>query len=625
MVGASLLALGMPNVIAGEAPELHSQVEAGKLPPLQQRIPEQPYIFQPVNEVGTYGGTWRRAILGGGDQHAILRVIGYHNLVRWNRTWTKVEPFVAESYDISPDAKTFTFHLRKGMKWSDGKPFTADDIMFWYNDVLMNKALTPAIDPLWTAGGKPMVVTKVDDETVNFQFAAPYATFINRIADGFGAPPTLYPAHYLKQFHIKYNPDGIKALIAKTPGVSDWIGLFNSKISPTWTVGYWQNTDLPTLHPWVLTTGYGAGNRIVAVRNPYYFGVDTAGNQLPYIDKITWDQVQDQQTLLLKAIGGEIDYELRWINDPNNKSVISQNAKSANYRLFDVGDSSANQPTFYFNLTSKDPVKRKVFDDKQFRIALSYAINRQEVLDLVYLGQGTISQAAPRKDSPFYVERLANQYTEFDPDKANKILDEAGYDKRSPDGWRLGPDGKPISFVIQVAQGGGYWKDIGIDAQYRLVDRSLMTTALIGNDYDAYEWDSPGGESDAITDPRGYFPFNTTVIFIAPLWAEWFMNSNTGEKPPADIVKQMELYRTIDSIPDEQARIDTMKQVLNMSADEFYSIGIRQPPPGFGIAKNNFCNIVDPLPMSGPLWRPAPESVQFFMNPSGPCPEVKGQ
>ena len=120
-----------------------------------------------------------------------------------------------------------------------------------------------------------------------------------------------------------------------------------------------------------------------------------------------------------------------------------------------------------------------------------------------------------------------------------------------------------------------------------------------------------------ITDPRGYFPFNKTVIFIAPLWAEWFMSPSTGEKPPAEIVEQMELYRTIDTLPDPQKRIERMKEVLEISADQFYSIGIRQPPTGFGIAKKTMHNVLDPLPMAGPLWRPAPETVQFYFAKDG--------
>lgn len=624
LLGGLLACLGIASAEGGEAPQLQARVEAGELPPLEERLPANPYVMEVVESIGQYGGTWRRAILGGGDQHNILRTIGYHNLVRWNRDWSAVEPLVAESFEISEDAKTFTFKLREGHKWSDGEPFTADDIMFWYEDVLMNEELTPAVDPLWTVGGEPMVVEKIDDTTVAFKFAAPYATFIDRIADGFGAPPTIYPKHYLEQFHNSYNAEGIPDLIAQTPGASDWVSLFNAKVAPTWTVGYWQNTELPTLHPWQLMAPYSGTSRVVAERNPYYFGVDPEGNQLPYIDEIVYDQVEDTEVLLLKALNGEIDYQLRHINDPNNKAVISENAERGGYRLFDVGVASANQPTMYLNLTHTDPVKREIFQNRDFRVALSQAIDREEVVDLIYLGQGTISQSAPREGSPFYIERLAKQYTEFDPDLANQLLDEAGFAEKNADGWRLGPDGQPIEFVIMVSAGDGrvetaelvaeYWQDVGINAQFRQVDRSLMTTSLIGNDYDAYVWDSPGGLTDAITDPRGYFPFNKTVIFIAPLWAEWYMNPANGEEPPPEVVEQMELYRTIDTLANQEERIARMKEVLEKSADYFYSIGIRQPPAGFGIAKTTMKNVLDPLPMAGPLWRPSPETVQFYFD-----------
>ena len=614
----------LPALAFEQAPMLKAKVEAGTLPPVDERLPKVPYVYQVVDRIGDYGGTWRRVIRGGGDQHNFVRVIGYNNLVRWDRDWKEVQPHIAQSVETNAESTVFTFHLREGMRWSDGQPFTADDIMFWYEDVLLNKDLTKGIDPLWASPtGTPVKVAKVDDETVTFTFDAPYATFLDRIAYGFGAPPTLYPKHYLKQFHIKYNPDGIPALIKAQQGIEDWVGLFNSKVAPTWTVGYWQNPDLPTLNPWVLTNAYGQATRIIAERNPYYFGVDPEGNQLPYIDRIVYDQVEDDEVVLLKALNGEIDYQLRHINNPENKAVILQNREKGDYRLFEVQDSSANQPTIYFNLTSTDPVKREIFNNKDFRIALSQAIDRDQIIDVVYLGQGAASQAAPRPESPFYVERLAKQYLDYDPDQANAILDKAGFDKRDGDGWRLGPDGKPIAFVIMATPGDGRtetmdivvkeWQDIGINAQYRQVDRSLMTTSLIGNDYDGYIWDSPGGLGDSITDPRGFLPFNTTVIFIAPLWAEWNMNPANGQEPPPDVKKQLELYNSIDSLADPQARIDRMKEVLNMAADQFYSIGIRQPPNGFGIARNQFKNILDPQPYAGPLWRPAPDTAQFFI------------
>ncbi len=604
-----------------QAPIFDPLVESGELPPVEQRLPADPYVEDVEERVGDYGGTWRRAIRGGGDQHNMVRTIGYHNLVRWSRDWSEVQPHIAKDVQVNDDSTEFTFTLREGMKWSDGTPFTADDIMFWYEDVLTNPELTPGIDPLWTVGGEPVVVEKVDDETVVFKFTKPYATFLDRIAYGFGAPPTLYPRHYLEQFHKDYNPD-IQTLIDETDGVDDWVGLFNSKIGPTWTKTYWQNPELPTLHGWRLTNAYGEAQRIIAERNPYYWKVDPEGNQLPYIDRVVYDQVEDNEVILLKALNGEIDYQLRHINNPTNKAVLFDNQEVGDYRFFDVQSSSANQPTVYLNLSHPDPVKREIFNNKDFRIGLSHAIDREEILDLVYFGQGETSQAAPRPESPFYVERLAKQFTEFDPDLANEHLDMAGYDQLDSDGYRLGPDGEPISFVILTYDGGGraetmeliqqYWQDVGINAQFRPVDRAFMMTTLIGNEHDGYIWDSPGGLSDSITDPRGFLPFNKTVIHIAPLWAEWVMNPETGEEPPAEIVEQVELYRTIDSISDPQQRIDTMKQVLEMSADQFYSIGIRQPPSGFGIARNNIKNIIDPLPLSGPLWHPSPNTVQFF-------------
>jgi len=602
---------------------LNERVDAGTLAPLEQRLPVTPYVYEVEERIGDYGGTWRRAIRGGGDQHNLVRTIGYHNLVRWNRQWTAVEPHVAQSVEASDDAKTFTFTLREGMRWSDGEPFTADDVLFWYEDVLLNEELTPGIDPLWTVGGEPVRVEKLDDYKVAFHFDAPYATFLDRIAYGFGAPPTTYPKHYLSQFHQKYNAEGIAELIAAEPAADDWVGLFNKKMALPWTVGYWQNADIPSLNPWVLTNAYGTANRVIAERNPFYFGVDPEGNQLPYIDRVVYDQVEENEVVLLKALNGEIDYQLRHISNPDNKKVILDGQESGDYRLFAVASSAANLPTIYFNLTSTDPVKREIFNNKDFRIALSHAIDREEIVDVIYLGDGVISQAAPREGSPFYNERLAKQYTEFNPELAEELLDKAGYDERDEDGWRKGPDDNPISFVVLATPGDGRvetmelvveaWQDVGINAQFRQVDRSLMTTSLIGNEHDAYVWDSPGGMGDAITDPRGFLPFNKTVIFIAPLWAEWNMNPANGEEPPEAIRKQLELYRTIDTIADPQGRIDRMREVLDMSAEQFYSIGIRQPGDGFGIAKNSMRNILDPQLMAGPLWRPAPDTAQFFI------------
>ena len=240
-----------------QAPMLQAEVDAGKLPPLEQRLPKDPLVFETVDGPGVYGGAFRRAILGGGDQHNLIRSIGFETLVRWDLKWTKIEPNIAESWDISADSSTYTFHLRPGMKWSDGQPFNADDIMFWYDDVFTNDKLTPAKNPSYVVNGKPVVVRKIDDETVEFKFASPNGLFLQNLADGDGYLPTIYAKHYLSQFMPKYNPDGIDALIKAEPAAADWVQLFNLKAGAMTTPAFWQNPDRPVLHPWVLTNAYG--------------------------------------------------------------------------------------------------------------------------------------------------------------------------------------------------------------------------------------------------------------------------------------------------------------------------------------------------------------------------------
>ncbi|MEO1102209.1 MAG: ABC transporter substrate-binding protein, partial [Pseudomonadota bacterium] len=184
-----------------EAPMLQEKVAAGDLPPLEERLPAEPMVMEVVESVGEYGGTLRRAILGGGDQHNMVRTIGSENLVRWNSTWSEVLPNIAESWEVSDDASTFTIKLREGMRWSDGAPFTADDIMFWYEDVFNNELLTPSKDATFVGPAGPATVRKIDDTTVEFDFGAPNGLFIQNLAYGFGYHPIAFPKHYLSQFH----------------------------------------------------------------------------------------------------------------------------------------------------------------------------------------------------------------------------------------------------------------------------------------------------------------------------------------------------------------------------------------------------------------------------------------
>lgn len=288
-----------------QAPMLDAMVESGALPPVEERLPANPYVETMVDGVGRYGGTLRTTILANGDHYNLTRTTANELLVRWDPTWSEVVPSLAEEVTASDDATTYTFRLREGLRWSDGAPFTADDIMFWYEDVFMNEALSPTRNATFVVDGEPVTVRKIDDLTVEFSFPSPYGLFLQQLAYGQGHLPVIYPKHYLSQFHEDYNAEGLPALIEADPLASDWVALFNSKISLTFQPQYWQNLDLPTMNPWVLTEPYADGERVVAERNPYYWKVDPDGNQLPYIDGVTWAKIDDPELMALKMTAGD--------------------------------------------------------------------------------------------------------------------------------------------------------------------------------------------------------------------------------------------------------------------------------------------------------------------------------
>lgn len=583
---------------AKQAPALAERAEQGELPPLAERLPVNPMVVEPVEQVGQYGGDWRTGLVGSEDDWvAITR--GYENLVRMNDTWTEIVPNVAESWEANEDATEYTFKLREGMKWSDGAPFTADDILFWNEDVLRNAELTPQAPGWVSAGGEPAIVEKVDDYTVIFRFAAPNGLLLAAHARGSGPEITGMPRHYLDQFHPAYNPDGIDQLIGEA-GVEDWAALFLLKADGRRTI------ETPTLFGWNLTVPYaGTATRVIAERNPYYWKVDTEGNQLPYLDRIVYDVVESIDVLLLKALNGEVDLHARHFNVSGNKAVLTDNMEQGDYRFFDVVPFAMNTAIVFLNLSHQDPIKREIFQNKDFRIGLSHAVNRQEIIDLIYVGQGEPWQVSPRPETPFHNERMAKQYTEYNVELANEHLDAAGYTERDGDGFRLGPDGNRIFFQVDVTPDfraewvdvlellAGYWREVGIEMQTKSEAESLFVSRTQANEQDAVMWQGGGGV-DVILNPWAYFPFLSNS-YLAPAWGKWYLGQPGGEEPPEATKQQMALYDQLVGTADSAGRDELMKQILEIAADEFYSIGINLQPLTYGIAKNNFRNVHEPM------------------------------
>lgn len=628
---ASVFALGTTTAMAAdynEAPALAKLVEAGELPPVEERLPENPRVITPVESVGTYGGTWRSGLVGGSDRNWLFRLAGYEPLLAWDREWSgKVIPNLAASVSSNDMSTEYTFELRKGLKWSDGKPFGSDDIGFFVNDIVGNKELLPNAVDWMVVGGEVGKFEKIDDNNFKITFKEPYGIFPQRLASVYGVQITMMAKHYCAQFHPAYNEDGIEAL-AEEAGVTTWTELFIKNCGvDTEANERWQNPDRPTMEPWVIKDPYVGGATVVTMeRNPYYHKIDTAGNQLPYIDNHRISVNADPQTLVLKVVNGEIDYQDRHINANANRPVFIDAAEKAGIHLVDGPNSDMNTLVLSLNLTHEDPVKREIFNNKDFRIGLSHAIDRQAIIDSAFVGQGEPWQAAPRKESPFYHEKLASQYTEYDLAKANEHLDKA-YPEKDGAGFRLGPDGERISFNIMVIPALGdyldatqlvaqYWQAIGIDARAQTVDRTLFYDRKDSNEQDASVFGGSGGMADALFEPTFYFPFWNESLFAVP-WGNWYASGgNAGEEPPAAAKKQMDLYREITRYSDPEKQSELMRQILDISADEFYAMGISSPGPLYSVVKNNLKNVY-PRPFAWTYPSPAASNTeQYYFDPA---------
>lgn len=591
-----------------EAPTLASQVEAGNLPPVAERLPANPMVVEPHERIGQYGGTWNTALVGGQDGSWFLRTIAYEYLLRWDPDWEELIPNLAVSYEASADAREFTFQLREGVKWSDGAPFTADDILFYQEDVYANEALTSS------AGPNPHTVEKIDDYAFMITFEQPNGQFLQEMAGARASEWTSYPRHYLEEFHENYNTETLDQLVEEA-GAADWIELFRTKgasIPGTPYDARWSNPELPVLHGWRIVQPYGEGTRVVATRNPYYWKVDPDGNQLPYIDEVVYEVFEEPEVLLLRASNGDIDIHARHINTNTNKPVLAENQQSGGYHFFDIVPADMNTAAIALNLTHKNPVMREIFQNKDFRIGLSHAINRQEIIDVVYVSQGEFWQLAPRKETPFFNEILAKQYTDYDVDLANELLDGV-LPEKDDEGFRLRPDGERLAIVIEVASSGvtapvdtmnlvvNYWKEVGVNAQLQPEDRSLFSTRTDANEHDCAVWSGDGGLRDALLDPRWYVPFSDESNYGIG-WYVWYAQPADAQteavEPPDDVKAHLEIWDQFKQTAGEDERIALFQELLATAQEQFYAMGISLPVPGYGIVKNNVVNVPESMPGS---------------------------
>ena len=605
----------------GEAPALAERVKAGELPPVEERLPSEPETVTGPDGIGTYGGQLRFGLRGSSDHNHILRIVGPQGLVRWNREYTEVVPNVAESFAVNDDATEFTFNLRDGMKWSDGEPFTADDILFNVNDLLLNADYAPT-PPRYMAGGEPLSVEKIDDYTVKFNFADSFGDFLAELASPLGQHPVLYAEHYCKQFHPKYAED-IDAVVAENTA-GDWRNLFQQKCGDIEIPSRWGNVDRPTLDPWVVSEPYtGGATRVVMERNPYFWQIDADGNQLPYIDELMAPIAQDTESLILQIIGGNIDFALRHIDAPANRPVLAENREKGNYHFFEASSVGGTNMTISLNLTSKNPHLRELFNKKDFRIALSLGMNRPEIIETVLFGQGEPWQQGPFEDHPNYNERIAHQYLDYDPDEAIVLLDGLGLERGS-DGVRRMANGQPVHFTIDVIPTlqpehvdmleliSQEWAELGVDMDVNPIERTFFFERTSNaNDHDAAVW---GGQASWVPGeiPQWLVPVHHDSRYGIP-WSQWYNSGGTkGEEPPASVKKRMELYDAAKATVDPQKRHDLIQEMAEIAADEFEVFSVAKNVPLYGIVKNDLKNVPESMPSSWYYPTPAPTLPQVW-------------
>jgi len=610
---------------AGEAPSLAKMVAAGKLPALDQRLPEKPEVVKPLDAIGVYGGKLRRSLGGSNDHNSILRIVSPQGLTRWKPDFSTVIPNIAESWTVNDKGSEFTFKLRKGMKWSDGHPFTADDIMFYVNDLLHNKEFYPNPPARYVVDGQAMTAEKIDDQTVTLKFVASYGTFLTELATPLAQEPVLWAKHYCMQYHPTYNKD-IQTMVDATNAVEDWPGLFRLKCGEVEAPNRWSNVERPTLDPWIITgEGYSAGStQVVMERNPYFWQVDTEGNQLPYIDTLEMNVAQDNQAIVLEAIAGNIDMQRRRISQLSNKPVFAENAEKGGFKILDMQNSNSNIMSIHFNFTHKDPEMRALMRNKDVRVALSLAIDREEIIDIVYQGQGEPWQVGPRPSHILYDERLGRQYTNYDPDKANELLDKAGYGKRDSEDYRLLPSGKRFAFNIQytgieqpdwgdsleiIAQ---QWKKIGVEVNVSSVERSIYYSRGEANEHDIMVWGAPGG-LDPTLSPRNVLAVHPQASWFAIPWTRWYLSGGKdGEEPTESMKKRLALYDAFKKEADQEKALDIFREIHRMAADEMETIGISLAPNLVGVVNKNLRNVPATIPSSWMYPDPGPTLPQTY-------------
>ena len=615
----------MPSSFS-EAPMLAEMVTAGTLPPVEERLPLEPLVIEPAEMLGQYSGTLRRAFTGPGDRQNVERWVNDYGIF-WNTGASELRPRILQSWEANEDATVWTFHLRRGMKWSDGEPYTAHDYQFWYDHMLTNELIRPTIPWYFNWGGSVAVLETVDDFTFTITFAQAFpgwadnmstATVTGHFHGGRSGLGLVAPAHYLEQFHPDFVGEETANELAKAAGFESWHLHFLAKNDAA------MNPELPVTTPWKPITTI-ATQEYVLERNPYFVGVDTAGQQLPYFDRISLELVEELEVLNLRAIAGNYTIQGRHI-DFSKLPVIRENEAQGEYFVNFWTSSTRHPVKVAFNQDwNEDPeITAYTVESLEFRKALSLAIERSEVNETFFLGVGKEASFCPQDTPPYFnSSRWDDEFGGFDPDQANEILDSIGLDQKDSEGFRLLPSGKRLILRMDAVSGAfldypsigervaQMWQDeIGIQLQVNPVERSLWIERSQANQpmmsmFETGEW-NPAVTARLLPTDRW-----------APIAAVWAANPDPDPAEydgPQWIKDMVAKHWAALQEPDPDKRLQLFVEGTEIMCDNQARLGIVVDVPVYTtIIKNDVRNV--PKPMEWVVYAQTPGNglpEQFF-------------
>jgi peptide/nickel transport system substrate-binding protein len=558
-------------------------VKAGKIPSVTERLPVNPMVAQ-ATEVGMYCSEFT-LIANRGDK-------GRYTLLAAEMPWfepdpaniNNIRPAMAESVEVSDDAREYTITLRKGLKWSDGHPYTSEDVEFFFEELINNEEINGSSIPLPDSSFRTVTVDVINSETFVLKFANPNGLALQQMATIGGKSLVTYAKHYASQFLTKYNSK-VKAQ-AEEAGFTNVAEYFAAKCPSHWSHG--TIAAMPVLSAWMATEDWDeTDNAWTVVRNPYYWRVDQDGRQLPYMDKLKVLVSDDLNSVILRVANGEVDFRYQ-LGGLSAKPVLMQNADRAGIKVFDIEQDWGPNIELGWNLNTDNKALHEIVNQKDFRIAMSVAINRPEINEGLFLGTSEPFQMSPKPETSLYDPEFSSMYIEYDPVKANQLLDGLGLNKRDSAGYRLLKNGERLSFVLNYNSNQNawiteiyeyiksHWKEVGVE----LIMSPSKTTSQIRNSGDFDFWAQTGPNNWIFLNPKGFLPVNNSYFVDGGHWVAYWRYMLTGVKednmlePPANVKKGLELYRKVLAASSQEEAQKDMEEIIALAKDNFYKIGI---------------------------------------------------